>query len=357
MDYDWLYNEYIIKNRRTVDIANDYGCKPNTINCWLIKHNIKKEIRTHIHVPKFQYEDPNYLYDQHIVKHRSMTEIARENNVSADTIRYNLLKNNIQPWSAKNKRKYTNEEIAIMIDMYCNKKMSANQISKVFGTSHKVIISNLQSHGIITRNLIEAQYNANGKEIPDGIENIELLYRLHWENGLSCKEIGELFGINASTVRRQMKRLGIKTKSNSESKIGLMVGKNHPNWKGGLTPLYLLLREYFNVNQMPAISKRDNYTCQMCGKTHTILHVHHIIKFSTIIKEIISEHPDLSPDNIDERLALYDIITHDSRFLNEDNLITLCKECHFYKVHNYNRKTISSEALKEERSETIPFGE
>ena len=62
-----------------------------------------------------------------------------------------------------------------------------------------------------------------------------------------------------------MHRLGLQTKNNSESKIGLMVGENHPNWKGGLSSLNHLLREYFHTNQMPRIAARDNYTCQLCG--------------------------------------------------------------------------------------------
>ena len=53
-------------------------------------------------------------------------------------------------------------------------------------------------------------------------------------------------------------------------------------------------------------------------------------------------------------MELYDIITHDSRFLDEDNLITFCRDCHFFEIHNYDRKTISSQASSEEGSETIP---
>ena len=344
MDRDWLYNEYVINDRRTADIANEYGCKQNTINCWLIKHGIKKDVKTHIHIPKYKYENAEYLYDQHITKHKSMSEIAKENNVSSDAIRYNLQKFNIPIWSAQNKRKYTDADVDLMVDLYCNQNMSANQISKIFCTSHNVIIKQLQSRGIKTRNTSEAQYNFNGKELPNDFFNPELLYKLHWENNLTCKQIGQLYNVNASTVRRQMKKIGVRTKNNSESKIGLMVGEKHPNWKGGVSSLYDMLREYFNTNQAPVIAKRDNYTCQLCGKTHTILHVHHIVHFSDIVWTIISEHPDLSIDNVDERLKLYDVITHDKRFLDDNNLVTLCKDCHFYKVHNYKQKTISSEA-------------
>ena len=353
MDYDWLYDQYITKDRRSADIAAEYGCCQNVIQCWLIKHGIKKEIKTRYHKPVHQYENHDYLYQQHIVLHKSMAEIARENNVSGDTIRFNLKKNDITPWQTVPTTPYTEEEVDRMVELYCMQKKSANEISKEFHTDHNTIIRNLRKRGIITRGLSEAQYAIDGRDIPDDLLNPKLLFNLHWNNGLSCKDIGERYGVNAGTVRRQMHRLGIRTKNNAESKLGQMVGYKHPNWKGGVTPLHLLLREYFHTNQAPVIMKRDNYTCQLCGKTHTALHVHHIQPFSEIVNEICNEHPDLSLSDADDRMKLYDIIIHDSRFTDENNLITFCKDCHFFSIHNYNRKTISSQASSEEGSETI----
>lgn len=354
MDYDWLYNEYIVKDRRSADIAAEYGCKQNTIQCWLIKHGIRKEITTHYHEPKHQYELCDYLYEQHIVQHKSMAEIARENGVSGDTIRYNLLKNGIEPWQTVPHTMYTDEDIDRMVSMYCDQKMSAFQISKEFGTDHNTIIRQLRGRGIETRGLVDAQYAANGKEMPDDLMNPDLMRKLHWEDGMSCKDIGDRYGIEAGTVRRQLRRIGVETKTNAESKIGLMTGDKHPNWKGGITPLNHLLREYFHTNLAPKIAERDHYTCQLCGKTHVPLHVHHIEEFSKIVADICAEHPDLSPDDPDDRMELYDIITHDSRFLDENNLITFCRDCHFFEIHDYDRKTISSQASSEEGSETIP---
>ena len=103
----------------------------------------------------------------------------------------------------------------------------------------------------------------------------------------------------------------------------------------------------------PKAAKRDDYTCQLCGAKHVVLHVHHIRPFSEIVAEILNEHPMLDPNDVDDKLELYEIITHDPRFLDEDNLITFCKDCHLFKIHNYKRKTTSSQALKGEGSETI----
>ena len=78
-------------------------------------------------------------------------------------------------------------------------------------------------------------------------------------------------------------------------------GKNHPNWKGGITPENMRIRhsiEYFAWRQ--SIFERDNYTCLICKQHGGKLEAHHIDSFS--------ENPKLR----------FDI----------NNGITLCKKCH-----------------------------
>lgn len=357
MNRDWLYEEYVVKDRSTADIAKEYGCVQNTIQCWLLKHGIKKKITTHNITRNNPYQQYDFLYKQHIVLGKSMSEIARECNVSSDTIRENLKRCGIEPQSHQHRTKYTEADEDLMIRLYCDDRMSAYRIAMMFNTDHNTIIRHLNHRGIETRDMQRAQFVANNKDIPDEFEDAELLRRLHWDDGMSCKEIGQMLGVDAGAVRRQMKRLGVPTKNNAQSKIGQMVGDKHPNWRGGITPLSLLLREYFHTNIAPVIAKRDEYTCQLCGKTHTVLHVHHITSFTDIVSEICAEHPDLSPNDIDDRIELYRIITADQRFLDEGNLITFCRDCHFNLIHEYKtHKTISSQASKEEGSETIPDG-
>lgn len=188
------------------------------------------------------------------------------------------------------------------------------------------------------------------------MDDAQWLYEQHWINNLSCKDIGLILNVDADTVRRHMHKLNIPTKNNAQSKIGLMVGDKHPNWQGGASPLKHLLREYFNTNIAPLASKRDGYTCQLCGKQHTILHVHHIESFNNIVNEILNEHPQLDQYDNNDLQTLYNIIINDKRFTNLDNLITYCKDCHYFKIHKYqHKKTISSQAsMLEEGSETIP---
>ena len=75
-----------------------------------------------------------------------------------------------------------------------------------------------------------------------------------------------------------------------------------------MTPENRRQRLLFAREVAPAILKRDDYTCLLCGKRGTALHVHHIVKWSD------------APDLRFERL----------------NLATLCHSCHKQKAHASN---------------------
>jgi hypothetical protein len=98
-------------------------------------------------------------------------------------------------------------------------------------------------------------------------------------------------------------------------------------WKGGITPLNLKIRQSLQYKEwLKKLFKRDNYTCQFCGKYGrkevVQLNGHHkTIPFHLIIKENKIK-------SIEEALnckELWDI----------NNGITLCKSCHS-KLHKKN---------------------
>ena len=89
----------------------------------------------------------------------------------------------------------------------------------------------------------------------------------------------------------------------ANGKIKPKGGKQHWNWKGGITPLIRLLRQTPEYNTWRhAVYERDNWTCQDCGRhcdRRTIV-AHHLKSFK--------EYPELR----------YEI----------SNGITLCRKCH-----------------------------
>lgn len=351
VDRDWLYDQYVIQDKSTQEIANMYGCKRNTIQCWLAKHKIKKEFVNPMHKNPKPYWSKEFLEEEYVKKGKSIQEIADECGVKERTISDWLNKKKVTK-RKEPKTKFDDETIAEIVRMYCDEKMSANQIAKRYHTTHRTVLSLLRQKGILLRSMSEAQFNYRDKVIPDLFFDKEQLQDLHWNQNISCKELGHAIGVAPSTVRRQMHRLGVDTKDDSEAKVGLMVGPNHPNWQGGKSSLYVLTREYCRVNLVPKVLERDDYTCQYCGKTNVTLNVHHVISFKEIVDSIMEEHPELTTENIEDKQKLYNAIVNDERFLDLGNLITLCKDCHLYKAHNY-KKTISSQASQGEGSETI----
>lgn len=83
----------------------------------------------------------------------------------------------------------------------------------------------------------------------------------------------------------------------SESRMG----KDNPNWNGGITPEDCKLRKSLKATQWRSIIyKRDNYLCQECKEAGLRLNAHHIKSWK--------DYPDLR----------FDV----------DNGITLCIVCH-----------------------------
>jgi 5-methylcytosine-specific restriction endonuclease McrA len=76
------------------------------------------------------------------------------------------------------------------------------------------------------------------------------------------------------------------------------------------------------------ILKRDNFTCQKCGKSKGRLEVHHLTPFRNIFDEAIKEL------NLSNDITLWkdsDIINLEEKILNKHNImfgITVCITCH-----------------------------
>ncbi len=129
-------------------------------------------------------------------------------------------------------------------------------------------------------------------------------------------------------TKRKINPLGRKHTEETKRKISLShKGEKSYLWKGGITSLFLQIRNSFEYRQWRSdVFTRDNFVCQECFKRGGGLEVHHIKSFSKIMKE-------------------YQIKTFKESLMcqelwNINNGITLCKECHKNTDTYLNKKLI-----------------
>ena len=67
---EWLYNEYIVKNRMAEDIANDYSINIRTLREWISKFELEKYGKLKNELSK------ENLYEMYYIKHMTSEEIA-----------------------------------------------------------------------------------------------------------------------------------------------------------------------------------------------------------------------------------------------------------------------------------------
>lgn len=125
----------------------------------------------------------------------------------------------------------------------------------------------------------------------------------------SCDICGKSFSVKLA-VHKLGRGKYCSTDCFHKSRIGVYVGENHWNWKGGATPKSLIDRRGIKYKDWrKSVFTRDNWTCQDCGARcgcgkRIELHAHHLFPFADY-----SEH----------RFEVW-------------NGKTLCKDCH-YQLH------------------------
>jgi hypothetical protein len=103
-------------------------------------------------------------------------------------------------------------------------------------------------------------------------------------------------------------------------------GKNHPCWKGGITPLVNQLRalEEYKQWRMTCL-RRDWFRCQECFSKDNI-EVHHIKSFRELVAEFLKEYDQFSP--IEDRETLVRLAMKHEPFWDVNNGQTLCETHH-----------------------------
>lgn len=321
---DWLYEEYVTKNRSLKEVASDCGLTSAGLKNALAKYNISK--------PKL--EIPVSELEQYLSEGKSVDEIRVIYSCSRNALYRLMKKHNLTINYKPDYKQYDDSKDELICSMYLD-GISPLDIAKEVELSRKAVMNHLKHCQIPLRTMSEAQWNYMNKKFPEDLQDYDKVYDLYITKKMSKEDLGKRYNVDPSTIDRVLRDFNITVRSNSEAKIGHKTGELHPNWQGGLTSLYARLRSAFQVQLEPLAKERDNNTCQICGSKENLC-VHHKRPFIDIVREITNEHPTL--DMKKDVNELYSIAVNDSRFRDLDNLVVCCKDCHLYTLHGFNRR-------------------
>ena len=161
--------------------------------------------------------------------------------------------------------------------------------------------------------------------------DLEKIINLH-KQGMYDKDIAKELNMSRAGITYILNKNGFKnrhTKINntelrlrlSQANKGKRTGIDNHKFKG-YAKYTAMARGLFNsISKMYMLKKE--YTCEKCGKKGGNLNSHHIKRFSVILEEFLKAHKDIiNTENFSDLILKYD------DFVNEDNLILLCEECH-----------------------------
>lgn len=128
---EWLYNEYIIKNRTAEDIAYDYSINLRTLREWISKYNLIKYGKLKSELTK------EILYEMYFIKHMTSEEIAKLHNSTGNTV-ISLLK----------EYGYKIPNRSELLDIYYNQKDGYEKVRAKQSTMENRIKSSCRQRGI-----------------------------------------------------------------------------------------------------------------------------------------------------------------------------------------------------------------
>ena len=143
---EWIYEEYVIKNRKREDVAKDCGLTVSGFKSILIDYNIKKEKST---------IDINWL-SQELNSGKTVDEIAKQMHLTKSGLYKIISKNKLKTNYKPDHSQYDNSKDKEIVKLY-NEGYSTTEIGKILHLSHRSILNHLNHCNIQTRNLSDSQ--------------------------------------------------------------------------------------------------------------------------------------------------------------------------------------------------------
>lgn len=235
-----------------------------------LKH--KKKIRDkngNLIFVEIPYRNKDWLHSEYIVKNREALDIAKECGINLRTLR-----EWISIFKLNNKYQEKSKELTkdIIEDLYFKQHKTSEEIGDIYKLSGNTVINIIRSYGF---------------DIPS---RSELMSTYFYEKG-GIEKARETQSTMENRIKSSCRQRGITF----EDFDGFSVTEQH------MARNNTYYKEWKNK-----VFKRDNYTCQCCGKRGGNLNAHHLYNFS--------EYENLR--------------------YNVDNGITFCEKCHLINYPN-----------------------
>lgn len=155
--------------------------------------------------------DTELIIDMYVNQGMTAKKVGKIFNVDSSTIKRRLKEKNITTRSSAQVNRERIEiqvDIEKMVDMYVNQRMTATEIGKKLNIHEVTIRRKLKKLGVKIRNRREA------RTIELDIVKLEDMYV---NQKLPCHKIGKIMGVASNTILRNLKILGIPIRSKSEA--------------------------------------------------------------------------------------------------------------------------------------------
>lgn len=156
-----------------------------------------------------------------------------------------------------------------------------------------------------------------------------LWLKVPWNKGKTKENDSEFAKIAKKAYGSEKERLRKSQKMKvqwASNNITVMIGDQHPNWRGGASSLAALSRSHiYKVWTYPKL-KLGNFKCSKCSVTEELTVHHDVMRFSEILKLATNALGDPG-DSFEKKSELAEWVS-DFHVKNDVSGVVLCIECH-----------------------------
>jgi hypothetical protein len=218
--------------------GNTYCCP----ECLTHKKKTRDENGNLIFV-EIPYRNKDWLYSEYIVKGRDANDIAKECGINQRTLR-----EWISYFQLNNKYKSKTEKLTkdVIEDLYFKQHKTSEEIGDMYGLTGNTVINVIRSYGY---------------QIPNRSELLSIYY--------NEKDGYEKVRLSQSTMENRIKSSCRQRGISVEDFDGFSTTEQH-----------MARNNTYYKEWQRKVFKRDNYTCQCCGKRGGNLNAHHLYNFA-----------------------------------------------------------------------------